>query len=818
MGSPARAEDRICVIEIEGTRRMTREAFLFELRVKEGDVFDPMALRREFRRLWDRSLFSDLELQLRRRPECVDLRFLVEERPTIAGIEYDQVKAVTRQQIEDAYAERGFSLQPGGPVDRKQLRRAEQIIEQTLGMKGFLGAEVEAVVEFVTEGSRKVHFQIAPGAKTRIRKINFVGNEVYSGRRLRGALELTRQHRWWWPFGRKTLYHELKYQQDIQNVYDLYRNHGYLDVDIKPPVVEVREVGREKAQAKAEKKLAKKWKKYEKTRAEAERKGGVPPAPPPSVASAKYKRWVLLRVRVEEGQPYELGDLTIEGNHVLETEQVRRRIPLRAGVRLNEALLEAGLERVRREYGRRGYIYADVGRRIVKRAEGQVADVVVAIDEDQQYYVDRIEFEGNSLTQDSVLRREMRVTEGELMNRDKLDLSLFKLSQLGFWRPQEEAILEPVPDEDRVKVRIKGQEESRNEIQVGGGFSELEGAFFAGSFRTTNFLGRGETVGVSATVGGRSNRYVLSFVEPWFLGKPYLLGFNIFRREVDFGRFQSTSGIDRLQQLAEGGTITLGRRFGNFLDARLGYSFQRVEADTADLSGVATSTTRVASLTPMLIYNRVNHPFRPNRGYRFQASVEVAHSGLGGDNSYFKPIVDATWYKPLFSGTYLGVHGRLGWVEAFGDAEKLDPNLIDGVPRFERFFLGGDLIGPRNYETRSIGPTRWRVFLDEDGNPVLDGDRPFEVFVGGSKEVLLQLEYAIPLGQPAVVVLYYDAGGTFDNGVDIEFDDLRMSAGVEMRLFLPVFQAPIRLIYGFPFNDQDHDQTNRFQFSIGTSF
>jgi outer membrane protein insertion porin family len=822
------AAERICEIEIEGNRRLTRDAFLFELRIKEGDPYDPVALKREFQRLYDRGLFEDIRLEMRRRPDCRDLRFTVKERPNIVNISYDEVKSITQQNIDDAYRERKIDLRVGSPFNRKTLYRAERVIEDLLGQKGYLGARVSAEDEYVSESSRKVHFSIRTGPKTKIKKIEFEGNEVFSDRKLKKTLKLTKAKRWYWPFGgQKTLYHPLKYQQDIQNVVDLYLSHGYLDVDLKPPVVEVKEADpeeAEKAEQKAEKKYQKKLAKYEKKVAKAEKKGEPPPDPPVRKATAGPKRSVYLSVRVDEGLPYDLGSFSVEGNEVVSTEFVMHalaRAGLREGERLNEASLSAALEGIRANYGQRGYIYADVGRQIVKRPEGEIADVVITIDEDRQYSVERIEFEGNTVTQDMVLRREMRVIEGELLNRLKLDLSVVKLNQLGYWRPTEEPILEPIPGEDRVRVRVRGQEESRNELQVGGGYSELEGAFFAGSFRTSNFLGRGETLGISAQIGGRSRRAQLSFTEPWFMGKPITLGFSLFRREEDYGSTTNVLGqTQRLRRQGAGGRILVGKRLTAFSSLQFIYAYENVLAD--DVTTFSTVESTIASITPVYNYDRTNHPWRPNRGLRVVTTLEVSAGAVGSDNDYLRPVVDAIWYRPMVKNHFAGVHARAGWIRAFGDADELDPTLISGVPNFERFYTGGDIIGPRIYETRSLSPVRWRLPLGPDGEPLRDASgNPFPavpIFVGGSKMFLLQLEYAIPLGEPATLAFFYDMGNAFDNGVNINFEDMRMSAGIEARLYLPVFQAPIRLIYGWPINDKPGDRVSRFQFSIGRSF
>jgi outer membrane protein insertion porin family len=217
----------------------------------------------------------------------------------------------------------------------------------------------------------------------------------------------------------------------------------------------------------------------------------------------------------------------------------------------------------------------------------------------------------------------------------------------------------------------------------------------------------------------------------------------------------------------------------------------------------------------------VNNPLRPTRGYQLDLFTEIAADWLGGDVSFIKPRFEGSWYQPLGPKLFLGLHGEVGWIEQFGDLVRR-PGFVAGVPRFERFFLGGDRIGPRGFETRSLSPLRFIVPVDENGNPQVDPTTgivsPVPAFVGGAKFGLIQLELGVPVGKTATFAGFLDAGGIYDNGDPWDDSELRVSTGLEFRVFLPVFQAPIRLIYAWPLKEQPGDQTSRFQFSIGLPF
>ncbi|MEW5807543.1 MAG: outer membrane protein assembly factor BamA [Acidobacteriota bacterium] len=823
------AQEIIEKIELTGNTYFTKDAFFHLLTLKEGDPYDEDRIKKEYKKLWDSGYFSDLSVESEDGEKGKIIRFRIKERAKITGIEYDEVKTITRTEIEDRLKERGISFKTNVPLDMKTIWKVEETIKELLGAKGYLDAVVKAEINPITATTRTVHFKIKRGSKTRIKKIDFVGNKVFRGRKLKNTMKYTREH-WFLSFlTKKDLYHPSKYEMDIGTVRDIYLNDGYMDIKLGTPIVEVREEKKKEKPLKPEKEEKrtkkiteleskmkameekketdrraekKRKKKIERLRTDLKKKTDKLQRRREEVG--EVKKWVYLTIPVTEGSRYTLGDVSITGNTVFTEEHIRKRVPLKKGDILNEGLLKVAVEVITADYGEKGYPYASVNQQKTRR-EGNIADVLIQIDEDQQYYIEKVEYFGNNVTNDSVLRREMRLNEGDLFNRKKMNLSLVKLNQLGYFALTEEPVIEPIPGENRVRIKIKGEERGRNEIQVGGGYSGLEGAFFAGSYSTKNFLGRGEVFSISLQIGGRSNRYSLSFIEPWLFGKPYTLGFNIYHTQIDFGR--------NLKRTGQGGGIILGRQFGYFTKIRLDYNFEDVESD--DIYG-NIQETRISSLTPSVYYDTVNNPFKPSRGFLVGLTGELAGGFLGGDVNFYKPRLESTYYLRFIKKTFFGIHAEGAYIGPFGEMDLA--GFVDGVPRFERFFLGGDYLGPRIYETRSISPIRKMTFPYKDPITGEESSYEMEVYVGGNKYLLVQLEYVIPISEPVSLVFFYDAGNSFDNGQRISFSDMRMSAGIELRFYIPMFQVPLRLIYGIPINEQPYDEINRFQFSIGTSF
>jgi outer membrane protein insertion porin family len=806
--------------------------------------------------LWKLGLFQDITLE----GEVgagggMVLVLKVKERPVLTSVSYEESKGLTRTEIEDRLKERKVRMLLGKPLDPGAVSFAESAIRDLLAEKGFLDSEVEAQVRRVTESTRAVHFLITSGGKTRIRGIDFTGNEVFKSRKLKSQLQLTEERKWYWPWSSKNLYHPGKWDQDVANVRALYQNHGYLDVEVRPPVVDVLEAKEAKQKKKTDsagdepvvetppeataetppvevtedlEQLPKEQRKEVKQQQKAAKK-----ARKQEQKEKQVKRWVYLTVPVVEGLQYTTGEITFSGNEVFPDEILRAMVPLKQGGIVHNDVLEFGVEQITRLYENRGHLYATVVRRIQRREGETVADVEISIAEDEPYFVARIEFGGNTKTHDRVLRREILLAEGDLFNRSLLDISRAKVNQLGYYQLPTDPIVEPIEGENRVNVRFIGEERGRNEIQVGGGFSELDGLFFNGVYSTRNFLGRGQTLSASLQVGGRSNRYQISFQEPWFLSRPITAGFSLFNRESDFG--------DSLRSTSRGFGVILGKRLRRFARVNLSYNWQSVSSRTEltsidgsidDAPSSITTTNKVSSLTPIFNFNTINNPQRPTRGRSLSVSIQIAGGFLGGDTSFLKPVANFITYRRVRGRHFLGFRAQAGMVREWQSGSEVLSSNIEGVPRFERFWLGGDTLGPRVFETRTITPLRY-VEVDGNGNIVdvlgdprfiavddlvTSGGIPVLVEVGGDRFFLFQTEYVVPFGQQAEVAFFVDVGDALFEDQSFGFDTARVSTGVEVRFYLPVFPVPLRLIYGVPIRELEHDRSNNFAFSIGRSF
>lgn len=812
-------------IEVEGNEFISDEAFLALTDLEPGDPFDTKDLEGEWWKVWNSGLFDDVRIEQAPGPKGGHVViFVVREKPRIDSVSYEDTKTVGKSRIEEALKENSAEITANTAYDQEKVSKTKRLLEELFASEGYPDARITVVSRHVARSRVALEFKVDPGAKIKIDEIDFVGNTVYSDGQLKQALKKTKESGLFTKLSKKSIFYRPRFQEDLQGVRDLYRSKGYIDVEIGDPVL--RDAG-------------------------------------PGKSGKEERRFVRLEVPVTEGRPYRMGKLSISGNSVFPSDDLRPLIPLAPGEVLNDSLLKLGTTRIDNRYGDRGYLYASSVPRYGKHPETGTADVDIQITEGAAYTVRRIEFDGNVRTRDDVLRREMRLSEGKLFSRRDFLISSRKIAQLGFFQIDGDPVITPVPNANQVDVTVRGKEVGRNEIQFGGGYSGVDGFFATFSFFSRNFLGRGSQFSISGQLGGRTTRYSISYVEPYFMRTKSSLGGSVFARKQQF------SGFDRDGQ---GGSIFWSYPLSTFSYFRTTVSHERstISGRSADIRDDQYTTY---SLTPAFTFDNRDNPLRPSRGRRLNVDLEVGNSRDDkpdlpaayrdvGDVNYFKPGLGFTQYFRTFKRQYVGIHAEGGLITPFtgGGSDPFPDDFIDVpyLPVFERYFLGGER-SIRGVKTRSVGP-RMAQFRPTGGVHAAasdcnaDGDTMDtdigegagatclramdDVAIGGDAYWLVNLEYSIPFSSIFEATAFLDVGNSFGvshinrgdvfKGVDgdtfVTTDsnpfDAKATAGVELRFHTPVLQQPLRLIYGCQvFGDFLENQgTCDFQFSIGRTF
>ncbi len=776
----------IAQIEFQGNDSLAEDTLLFYLGLEIGQPLDQRQLNASIRELWTTELIDDVRVEaFSQGSDGVRLVITVTERQVLRSVEYVGLKRLNRTDIEERIAADRIQVYEGAPVRLGELRRLETSIEEMYREQGYRFADASYVLEAATTTEKRVIFTIDEGNRVRIEDIRFEGNTVFPDWRLGLVMKETKESNLVWRLAKKDIYNPARLQEDLENIREAYRKQGYKNITIGEPVIEVRALR------------------------------------PNAADPEDQRRRMFVTIPIEEGERWKFGEVTIEGNDKYTDSQLLRAFEIGSGDWLRSKKVDEAVTAIDDIYKNTGYIGARVEPELVER-EDRVADLVVHVYEGDQFRIGRIDIEGNTRTMDKVLRRELQVQEGLVLSLRSVQNSLLKIRQLGYFDVDAEEPVQIVnvdEENNTIDLIIKGEEADRTELQFGGGWSEVDGFFGQISLRTKNFMGRGESLGFSYQSGRFRDYLDLSYFVPWFLDRRQSIGVQLFRRDEDFDLLTT----QELERERTGGSVTYGRNFGLFSSISLTgtyaefvdrSSFQDFERDEngeliLDDEGNPTPLTISselefinASLRPAYLYNSIDSPFEPTRGQRFQLSAEVASSALGGTQDYVEGQFAYQLFKPVTQGrikTVFGGRVRAGYIAPYDDYE---------LSRLDRFYLGGEN-SVRGFGFRTI----WA--RDEDGN-LLNDELGFPL--GGDKLVQLNLEYHFVLGGPFRVVAFADAGGVFTEDQNFNEAAMRYSAGVEMRVMVPLFGAPLRFIYSQNLRPYDDDEFRSFDFTIGASF
>ncbi len=778
----------------------------------------------DFHRLWNTNFLDNLSI------EVDDYKFAngvigkmvtynMEERQRLKiGPDFTGTKQIDTTKVDEKLKELNLQMRLDSFLDAGLIKKVGTVVQDMMKEKGFQNAEVTPEIKELPGGPKLVHltYNIDEGPKIKIQSVEFVGNTAISDSTLQKRMKENKER----PFyirmftGRST-YQEGKYDEDAERVVEYYRDQGYITVRVGQPELKV-----------------------------------------VSDSSDKKTRYVTLRIPVTEGNRYKVGDLSFEGNEVVKSDALRPMFRLASGEYYSEKAVRKGLEKAREVYGAGGYFeftgYPDYKFRdqpnpaepdapAALKAEAPaprtgppIVDVVMRIQEGKQYFVNRITFTGNTTTRDNVIRREVRLVEDGVFNTEALKYSIKRLNQLGYFKPLEgtkDVDVQKTPGADnKVDVKLKLEEQNRNQLTFGAGVSEFEGFFGQLSFSTSNFLGRGESLTLSAQSGSRAQQYQLSFTEPFLFDRNVTGGFNLFKRSIRY--------VGQFTQESTGGVITFGYPLAPFTRLFTNYSYEQVRV--TEISDIYTDPLvlarnpylrdslligqggerTISKVVPSLVHNTVDNPITPTTGRRYTLAIDLA--GLGGNTNFYKPTVEGVWYLRQNSRMSLGFRGQFEYIHSFHGTNEL--------PIFEKLFLGGEY-SVRGFDLRTIGPR----------DPITG------LPLGGNKSILFNIEELINIAGPVRLVLFYDAGqvqagpevigpapftpdGRFFGailrpGQNFTFEDFKTSTGAEIRFFMPVLNVPFRLIFAYNprregvLNNQLQPQKAfQFRFAVGSTF
>ena len=809
---PAAAQDSEVVTKLEvlGTQKQTAETVLFKAGLKEGDDLRTIDLTEVLDRLWATGSFEDIKFEVEDEKDGKRLIIRVKERPLIKEVDFRGGTEIGVSALKDKLKERHLTISPDSVYDPEATRKVKDFLVDQAADKGFQNPVIDVNLEPMGPTMSRLVFDIKEGGKVRIYKVVFRGNKALGDSQLRSAMAKTRAHgAFSWLVG-KDLLVQRKLDEDLESIREQYWKRGYKDVFVGKPAVDVVDLTTEKQKKKNQDRIA-------------------------QGKSPLYDLRATLTIPVLEGDRYMEGTFKVEGNDkvfkgakgeefykskIAEIQRDNRSWlarmfnlkPSLDSTRLRPFDLDAlnrGLDKVREAYSNQGYIMFRADKKLEVREEDgvQKADVTVKVDEGEQFTVRRISFEGNTKTKDKVLRRSMILKEGDVFRADQFRDSFTGLGQLGYFDVKaSEPRVDYVPDKPQVDITMRGEESGVNELMFQGGYGSVFGFSLGASFSTKNLGGGGQTLTVAYTLGQYQRNASVSYTEPYLLDMPYSLSTSVSDGATKYDASRVGNSYSYKQYSRSIGT-SMGTRLSTFLPDRtwaffttygVGYSLRlmRIEGGR-NYYFRNTSSQLTSTFNQNLSYNTVNHPFRPTSGQKLGLGFEYGGWQFGTDTPFLRTTLEYEKISSITDRHIFALNTSYGYVKNLSHSD---------MPIWDLYRPGGEN-SIRGYRFGQVGSER----LDPDLNPVI---------VGGTKQFIANFEYQFKVAEMFRTVIFYDMGQAWAQGTRIFTEGLRRSAGVELRFFLPISPAPLRLIWARKLNPYPFDSSNQnnFQFSIGTTF
>ena len=721
-------------IAISGNSRVSDSTISAYLPVRVGDAISEDSLDNAIDSLFATKLFNDVTINI----DGTRISIAVVENPIV-----NRVNIEGNDVLDDERLLAELDIQPRRVFTRKVAVDATQKLLEIYRLSGRYGAEITPQVIRLDNNRVDLIFEVDEGPLIKVTSISFIGNETFSDFALRQVIS-SRQVRWWAFLSSVDKYDESRLDYDARLLRQFYLGRGYANIQIK------------RAQ------------------------GGL----------LADRSGFALTFEIDEGTRYKLRDVSFTSQITdIDVSKFRDDIPLEKGDWYNVKGLEQGLLNVTNSLGNLGYAFVDVRPQVTPDTDSNELDIEISIGEGRKNYIERIEVVNNSRTRDTVIRRELEVVEGDPYNQLKLDKSLRNIKNLGFFRTVDISTVRGSAD-DQTIAKINVEEQSTGDFSIGVGYSSLDKSTVSLGVNERNFLGSGRGLKFSTSLSESRSDYRLGLTEPYFLDRDLRGSAEIFNQKLENSTLTTKST-----------GVNLGVAFDAADDYyhRIGYELS--SADSTQSSTTATSLTGEENkdlLRSALSYtigrSTLDNRFDPTEGYLYELDETV--SGLGGDVTFMKTSVRASYFKPLnFNSFILGVRGRAGFVDGLGEK----------VTQSARFYLGGRTV--RGFDSSGIGPR------DTGANSAVGGNYMYSA----TAEIVSSYGLSEDLGVRWTV--FSDIGSVWDtdypSGVTGANDDsLRQSVGVGFLWDTAV--GPLTFYWADAVSKSSHDQLKRFQFNIGT--
>ena len=759
-------------MRVEGLKRISEGTVFNYLPVSLGDRLDGQRVAEAIRAVFGTGLFSSVEM---RRDGDV-LVIAVQERPSIRNLTITGNKDIKTEDLMDSL--RGVGLMRGGTFDRPVLEDLQQFLTDQYYSRGKYSVAVDTTVtEDEAENTVDISVRIKEGERARIRQVAVVGNEVFSDEEILDEFE-SRTRNWLSWYRQDDRYSRETLVGDLEKLQSFYMDRGYANFEVRSTQVQI----------------------------------------------SPDRQSIFITINVDEGEPYRISDIRLAGNMVVPEEQLRRLVLSKPGDTFSRRQLTQTAELITFRLGEEGFAFARVDPVPTVSEDNNEVSVTFYIDPGKRAYVRRINFAGTTAINDEVLRREMRQLEGGYLSNRALERSEQRLQRLPFIEEVSKETNPVVGSDDLVDIEFKVKEGLPGSFGGGVGYSGLQGVILNANFVHTNFLGTGNRIEADVNTGKYSTIYSFLHTDPYVTPDGVARTVSASYRDItqfvsgasEFGTKTGQLGLEYSYPISEFTRLRFGAQLlDTSLITNTSSPFQSVrwvqlngDSTVSDVPGGSIFGTDFQAYELLLgwSFDSRNRVFFADRGSRHRVSLN--YTVPGSDVEYYTLRYDLLKYFPFFGPTFLEWTGEVMFGDGFGDTTELPP--------YKRFFGGG--------------PGSVRGFREGYMGPRDTNNRPF----GGNLRLSSQLEMIIPvpgeLGSTTRFSLFLDAGNIFStdttpffdpqtgepNSFDLAASDVKYSVGASFQWLAPL--GLFKFSYGFPLNDESFDDTERFQFTIGSAF
>ena len=744
---PIREFFRVDSIEIEGNRKVEAEAIIEKLGTRTEMMLDNYLLRKDLSRIYEMKYFEEVEAFHKIKDSKNILLFRLKEKPIISKISFDGNDEINDDDLKEQVKTKEFNI-----LDISTLKNDLLLLQKHYEEKGYFLALATYQLKDNQNGSVEVQFKIKEWDKVRVKKITFLGNKAIGDEELHNFMQ-TREESYFSFLSGSGNFKEINFQTDVERLKYLYKTRGYLQVNIQNP----------------------------------------------EVTASEDKKWIFITVRMTEGPQFSVNNVSFNGELLFTESEMMEKLKIKSGDIYNEENLRLDIQTLTEMYQDKGYAFANVLRTLeIVPGENKV-DVIFSFEKGVIAYFGKIIMKGNTKTRDKVIRRELKIAEGEMYSGSKLRTSKDNVNRLGFFQP-ESVIFNTITrkgTDNILDVEISIKERPTGQISLGAGYSTATQGFIQASVAQNNFRGLGQNINLNLSYSNRQQIYNVGFTEPYLFDTKWTAGADYYQTVSYF--------IRSFAYRKHGADVRVGHPIFEYTRLFLTYRHEDNKVTNVINSGIDPSIENgsASSLQASIIRDKRNNIFEPSNGYYTNSSLE--YTGLGGTMRWLKAELEGRYYKPIWGD--LVMRTRLNAQQLFKTTER-------DIPRVEKFSMGGAR-NMRGYNIEDIGPRRLAK------NTSTGNDEIFNF--GGIFSLLGTLEFEHPLIKEAGLkwVVFYDAGNVFEQRIG-ENDNfaLREDYGFGFRWFSPI--GVLRFEFGFPVRprtDKTHKEAgNQFNFDIGQLF